>query len=429
MVVRRFFRAAVVVILTSAIVPLHAETADVISVQRFNFPPTSLQNLGHQPFSNAALQRATRNGLKFTDRPSIGSGLARVSDNQFLGISDRGPNGDVNGRRTFPLPKFCPFIVRFRLGDGEIEPLQYIPLVDSNDKPLTGLSNREGEEWLFATKDSKTPLPFDQRGIDPEAIRLLPNGHFIIAEEYGPSILVVNSRGVVQIRYTPEAKPLRTAAYPVRAILPRILAARRDNRGFESLALSKDGRTAYAILQSPLGDLENPHYKQSRIVRAIRLDLTNPLRAKVTGHFLVPLSPAAQFGPTQEQQNVKFNDADWLAEDRLVAIEAGKSFSQCVIIDFKDATNLLGREDENSLSFESESDLTKLSVKPATTKVWFSTKGLASVSGKLEGLAVLSPNEVAISNDNDFGIGDNDSGEPSTVWLLRLANPPSFTGR
>ena len=38
---------------------------------------------------------------------------------------------------------------------------------------------------------------------------------------------------------------------------------------------------------------------------------------------------------------------------------------------------------------------------------------------KLEGLAILNPNEVAISNDNDFGIGDF-PGAISKVWVIRL---------
>jgi alkaline phosphatase len=38
---------------------------------------------------------------------------------------------------------------------------------------------------------------------------------------------------------------------------------------------------------------------------------------------------------------------------------------------------------------------------------------------KLEGLCILNANEVAISNDNDFGIGDNLTGIPTRLWILR----------
>jgi hypothetical protein len=42
-------------------------------------------------------------------------------------------------------------------------------------------------------------------------------------------------------------------------------------------------------------------------------------------------------------------------------------------------------------------------------------------SGKLEGLSILNANQVAISNDNDFGIGDV-PGTPSNLTILRLGD-------
>jgi alkaline phosphatase len=36
---------------------------------------------------------------------------------------------------------------------------------------------------------------------------------------------------------------------------------------------------------------------------------------------------------------------------------------------------------------------------------------------------VTGPDELALSNDNDFGIGDNKNGEPSRVWLIKLNRP------
>jgi hypothetical protein len=43
---------------------------------------------------------------------------------------------------------------------------------------------------------------------------------------------------------------------------------------------------------------------------------------------------------------------------------------------------------------------------------------------KLEGLAILNPNQVAIINDNDFGIDPAvQAGLPTRLWKLRLAIP------
>jgi hypothetical protein len=41
---------------------------------------------------------------------------------------------------------------------------------------------------------------------------------------------------------------------------------------------------------------------------------------------------------------------------------------------------------------------------------------------KLEGLSILNNNQVSISNDNDFGIGDS-PGRSSKLWQIRLSQP------
>lgn len=409
---------------------VHADLAVAEIQSSYVLPPTSLLSLGHQPFTANDLARAQINGLKFADLPSLGSGLARASQGEFYGISDRGPNGSVENRRTFPLPQFCPHISRFRLNDGRIEILNSILLTDAAGRPLSGLSNQGPEERLFESAKTETSLPYDPNGVDPEAIRVLPNGKFLISEEYAPSILVVETNGQVLVRYTPQPKALAGASYPVQSILPAVFAQRRDNRGFESLALSPDGQTAYAILQSPAGPETDLQLANSRVARALRLDLADPLYARVTGHFLVPLSRAADYGAGQKQQNIKLNDAEWLAPDKLLVLEAGKEFARLVVVDFAAATNLLGRDDENSLTLETAgSDLAMLPVKPAAVSIWFSTADLRGLSRKLEGLAVLSPTEIALSNDNDYGLGDNDTGEPSMVWLLHLLKHLPLAGK
>ena len=427
MILQRLCQIALLAAASLAHSALYA--VESVSVLRaFQLPQTRLESMGQQGFSAADLNLARTNGLRFDNLPSLGSGLARIGTNEFVGISDRGPNGEVGGKRTFPLPKFCPFISRFKLLDGKIAIEHSILLTDTQGLPLSGLSNMEGQERLFESAEARIPLPFDPNGVDPEAIRVFPDGKFLISEEYGPSILVIKPNGQVLMRYMPENKSLPRTTYPARAILPRILAQRRTNRGFESLALSPDGRIAYALLQSPVGDVTDERYKNCRIVRVVRLDLTDPLNANVTGLFLIRLSDASDYGKTQKQENVKLNDAVWLAPDKLLLLETGKNSARLIIGDFSQATNLLGTPNENSLAIEATGDdPAKLGVKPASQELWVSTEGLQGLSHKLEGLEVLSPTEVAVSNDNDFGLGDNDKGEPSAVWILRFSRPLLLT--
>ncbi|HWC61610.1 MAG TPA: esterase-like activity of phytase family protein [Verrucomicrobiae bacterium] len=406
----------------------HAQPRATV-VAAYTLPRISLSQMGNPDCDEPALARAKTNGLKFTDLPSIGSGLAAAGTNEFWGITDRGPNGIANdgenGLRTFPLPQFCPAIFRVRLTGNEIQILQTISLVDSQGKRISGLSNLKGEERLFESPDAKTPIAYDEDGVDPEAIRVLPDGKFLLSEEYSPSILVVGRDGQVLMRYTPTSKPLPRATYPVKAILPEVFAQRRDNKGFENLALSGDGKFAYALLQAPMGDVNEPRYQSSRVIRAVKLDVSNPLQAKVVGEYLALTSRASDYSKSHGQDKISWSDADWIAPEKLLVIERGKGLVKLLLIDFSEATDILGDPQEAKLVFEdSTTDLGKLKVQPATAREIFSTREVPGItSDKIEGLVVLSPTELALSNDNDFGIGENKNGDPSRIWIVRLAAP------
>ncbi|HMP84547.1 MAG TPA: esterase-like activity of phytase family protein, partial [Verrucomicrobiota bacterium] len=246
-----------------------------------------------------------------------------------------------------------------------------------------------------------------------------------VREKSGPSLLLVKTNGVVLARYPPQDKPLKGAPYPVKPILPAVLSKRRDNRGFESVALSADGKTAYVMLQSAAIGKPKKKFNDSRVSRVVRLDVSEPLNARVTGHFLMPLHAASEFTVAQKQTNVKLNDAEWIGQDKLLVLEQAKGEARLLVADFSQATNLLDRTDENELSFEAAGgDLSQLKVTPARVETWFSTKQVNTIdSDKLEGLAIVGPQEIALVNDNDFGTGDNKTGQPSTFWLIRVNRP------
>ena len=71
-----------------------------------------------------------------------------------------------------------------------------------------------------------------------------------------------------------------------------------------------------------------------------------------------------------------------------------------------------------------QSELKTIGLTPAISTVvyqQFETDAVKLLpSGKLEGISILNANEVAISNDNDFGIGDV-PGTPSRLTVLRLS--------
>lgn len=81
---------------------------------------------------------------------------------------------------------------------------------------------------------------------------------------------------------------------------------------------------------------------------------------------------------------------------------------------------MLGRSDEATLNYEHATDLSVLGIKAATRREVLNSASVGIKRDKLEGIAIVTPSVVAISNDNDFGIGDNDDGTPSKVWFVQL---------
>ena len=394
-------------------------------------PPTSLQAF-HQPAVDAAaLDRARQHGLEHTDLPSLGSGLTPAARGEFYGLTDRGPNEDhldaagVADGVIFPLPDFSPSIVRFRVEGEKIQPVEYLPLTGKGGALLSGLPNVAADGTAYSGPGTSPTLPCDPSGLDTEAIRLLPDGRFLLGEEYGPSLLVTDAHGKVLMRYLPAGKQLSGARYPVSNTLPAELASRRKNRGFESVALSADGKTAYATLESPLGDTADPALAASRMLRTIKLDVSDPLKARVVAEYLTPTGALADFPGTAKQADIKAGDAAWLANDRILLMVRGKGLVRLALVDFREATNLLQRPEAAGTTLErADAPLSKLGIRPATFEPVFASTEVPEIDQeKLEGLAIIAPDQVALISDNDFGTGDNKTGAPCKFWRVRLARP------
>jgi hypothetical protein len=121
--------------------------------------------------------------------------------------------------------------------------------------------------------DGISPEPFGPLGaaFDPEGVVVNPiNGHFLVSDEYGPSLLEINGAGQVVHRYETPANLLpRNAQSGVINYANGEAgnnAGKRLNRGFEGLAISPDGRTVFAMLQSAMLDEGGGNGTFNRIV-------------------------------------------------------------------------------------------------------------------------------------------------------------------
>jgi len=93
---------------------------------------------------------------------------------------------------------------------------------------------------------------FDAR-LDPEGIRVSPQGTFYVSDEYGPYLFEFNREGHLLRRIEVPSKFFiaNPSADPNAELLGND-AGRQGNRGMEGLAISPDGRTLFGIMQNAL---------------------------------------------------------------------------------------------------------------------------------------------------------------------------------
>jgi hypothetical protein len=157
-------------------------------------------------------------------------------------LSDRGPGGGTLRYETR--------VHRFKL---DVDPNSG---AIGNFQVLHTLIFRQGGAAL----DGFAPEVAGPLGLafDPEGLVVHPlTGHLLVSDEYGPSLVEINRAGQVVRRYETPANLLpRNAATGVvnHAGDAGNDAGKRSNRGFEGLAISPDGRTVYAMLQSAMLD-------------------------------------------------------------------------------------------------------------------------------------------------------------------------------
>ncbi|MEH3123070.1 MAG: esterase-like activity of phytase family protein [Sphingomonas phyllosphaerae] len=186
------------------------------------------------------------------------SGFANVGDNRFGGFgsdlsydastgtfwstTDRGPGGGVLS--------YAPRLQGFTLdidASGKINGFKLTNTVLYHD----GANNYNGLNPQLLN-GSVADLG---RSLDPEGLARLPNGNFLVSDEYGPSVYEFRTDGqFVRAFEVPSNLVPRDGNGGVDYVggAGTIVNGRQDNRGFEGLTVSKDGKTAYAILQDPL---------------------------------------------------------------------------------------------------------------------------------------------------------------------------------
>lgn len=234
--------------------------------------------------------------------------------------------------------------------------------------------------------------------IDSEGLVLNNDGSFWVSDEYGPYIYKFSPTGAMlqAIRPPNAILPIRngtvsfSAASPPRYDLNRIVlpkdptSGRNNNQGLEGLALSKDGKTLYAMMQSALNQEGGPTNPGRRPARLLEYDIKhgNP---EYVGEYVVLLplwTDPTVSDPSKRTKVAAQSEIHHLGSDKFLILArdsgAGNGLSSTTsiyrhvdIFSLKGATNIKSATyDATGGSIASAGGVLKAGIKPATYCPW-----------------------------------------------------------
>lgn len=380
----------------------------------------------------------------------LGSGLARRASDPpgcFWAVGDRGPNLKIkvairrygldtlrplakrDGAKIMPCLDRGPAIGQLRLDEDTVTLVDSFPLRGPDGRALFGLpppaSPHAEHEPIFSIAGE--PLGTDPSGVDSEGIVALTDGSFWIGDEYGPSLLKVDSSGKVSGRWVPTGTGhhFDGANYPIHPVLPAIAAARRLNRGFEALALSPDERWLYVIFQSPLAFPDRAAHERSRHVRIWKLDSSS---GRLEAEYLYPLDPPSSFRRDRvlgevEATDIKVSEAIMLGDDRLLLLERASASTKFYAVEllpqFIVPPHYANPETRPTLEQMNDEELVSAGIAALPKILVLDTDLAPEICGDLEGAILLSPRNMLLVNDSDFGV----EGVETQFWLVTFEEP------
>jgi hypothetical protein len=398
-----------------------ASLASDISVRELRSDDTLL-NLGRHRFDNGRILNLS---------VGIGSGAFHHPDdppNVVWTVGDRGPNltcrdfksaaqmelpacRDTKNARIYLTPSYAPSLYRLLLTEaGSFRITDVITLKDRDGNPLSGLPNPNSNATTETPLDGHgKPLRQDVHGIDAEGVIRLTDGTFWIADENAPSIAHVAIDGRIVTRHVPNGTEANYAGarYDVVGSLPAILAKRQLNRGIESLAVSRDERFLFFMLQSPLANPDTAAFRTSRNVRLFKIERTS---MQIVGEYVYVLDEPKTFrrDPSNDQADVRISEMVSSGPGRFLVVERTEATAKLYEINLAEATNIHGTPwdaPRTAPSLEQQGHLADANILPVTKTLRFDSADFPKIAGKTEGIALLGDGTLMLINDDDFGIG------------------------
>lgn len=345
---------------------------------------------------------------------------------EFWTISDRGVNVDSKNANTadcrptydkmYAFPTYAPKIHRIRVAGDSIQILQTITMKRPDGTTATGLLNPSGfgstskevnsiDTVLNCSNFLAKTVAKDIWGIDSEGLVVDADGNFWISEEGGPTIWKLNKNGVVVKRFTPYAH--LEGAQPQDVQIDTVFKYRKNNRGFESLALTNSGKL-YSIIQSPLLYPNKATGEATQVHRILEIDI----KTNATRVFAYLNDGVVGTGADQVRlQDWKIGDMAAINDTTFLVIEAAlrgaTDLKKIYKINITGATPITaalynGKTAEGLVDL---AGLTANSIVPVKKTLFMdlNANGWPAALDKPEGLAIINDSTIAVGNDNDYG--------------------------
>lgn len=395
----------------------------------FGLPMTSKAQIKVlQDYSNQySATIGTFQGITF--RESGFSGMYPVpgtNGTEFWIVSDRGVNVDAASANTascrptydkiYAFPNYAPKLHRVRVKGDSVQIIQTISIKRPNGTPATGLINPTG----FGSTATEVPstdtvmncanfnlktVAKDIWGIDAEGVVIDRNGNFWICEEGGPSIWVISPNGVVIKRFSPYANLVGAQTQDV--MIDSCFKYRKNNRGFEGIAIAPNGKV-YAIIQSPILYPDKTTGESSRVHRILEIDpATNANRMFVYLNDGIIGSGSNQI----RLRDWKIGDMAAINDSTFLVLEAAlrgtTDIKRMYTININQATvvnsGLYGGKTLEALV--DSAGLAANNIVPVKKSLLMNlfAYGWNASLDKVEGLAIINDSTIAVCNDNDYG--------------------------
>ena len=177
---------------------------------------------------------------------------------EWWGVSDRGPGGGLLSYET-RVQRFTIDIA----ANGAISNFRIAQTVKFQESTPAGNVAFNGI--------APSPANALGRAFDPEGLVIHPKtGNLLVSDEYGPSLKEFDRSGNLVRSFTTPANLVPRDAVtgtPNFASDAGNTAGKRNNRGFEGLAISPDGKFSYAMVQSAMLDEGGGNGVYARIVK------------------------------------------------------------------------------------------------------------------------------------------------------------------